>query len=78
MFPEGLTTGEVALLLAASNQLPDLAAAELQLIELAAEGRIARTGLGDSALWTAPDGADEWHAIFAAANGMAAHETVGV
>jgi predicted DsbA family dithiol-disulfide isomerase len=77
VFPEGLTTGEVAALLAPSNQLPDPLAAELQLIDLAAAGRIARIGLGDSALWTAPDVAAEWHAIMDAANGTAARETIG-
>ncbi|MEO9177198.1 MAG: DsbA family protein [Gaiellales bacterium] len=75
-FPDGLTTGEVALLLATSNQLPDTASAELQLIDLAAEGRIARVGLGDSALWAVPDAAAEWHAVLAAAT-SAAFATVG-
>jgi predicted DsbA family dithiol-disulfide isomerase len=77
VFPEGLTTGEVAALLAPSNQLPDPVAAELQLIELAAEGRVTRIGLGDGALWTAPDVAAEWYAIMDAANGTSARETIG-
>jgi predicted DsbA family dithiol-disulfide isomerase len=76
-FPEGLTTGEVALLLAKSNQLPDVAAAELQLLDLAAEGRLARVGLGDSALWTLPEAADAWHEIIAAPSGTASRETIG-
>jgi protein-disulfide isomerase-like protein with CxxC motif len=75
-FPEGLTTGEVAVLLARSNQLPDIAAAELQLIDLAAEGRVTRIGLGDGALWTSPDLAAEWHAIVAAASSTAEPQTV--
>lgn len=67
-FPHGLTTGEVAAMLTKGNDLPDRTAAELQLIELVAEGRVARTGMGDGALWSAPEHADEWPAILAAAS----------
>jgi protein-disulfide isomerase-like protein with CxxC motif len=76
VFPEGLATGEVALLLAKSNQLPDTAAAELELIDLAAQGRIVRVGLGDSAIWSTPEAAAEWHAVLEAANGAGALATV--
>jgi 2-hydroxychromene-2-carboxylate isomerase len=50
-FTDGLTTQEIAALLAANLQVPDRAAAEEALIELAAEGSITREPLGDDALW---------------------------
>ena len=50
-FPEGLTTQEVAALLAHGNDAPDRAAAEEALIELVAEGHAVREPLGDDALW---------------------------
>jgi 2-hydroxychromene-2-carboxylate isomerase len=56
-FPGGLTTQEVAAVLAWGNEPPDRAAAESALIELAAEGRVLRRPLADDALWSAADGA---------------------
>jgi 2-hydroxychromene-2-carboxylate isomerase len=50
-FTDGLTTQEVAVLLAGHLRDPDRAAAEEALIELAADGAIAREALGDDALW---------------------------
>jgi predicted DsbA family dithiol-disulfide isomerase len=50
-FPDGLTTQEVAALLAGNNQAPDRAAAESALIELVAAGRAERRPIGDDALW---------------------------
>lgn len=50
-FPNGLTTQEVAALLAQGNDPPNRAAAEDALLELVAEGVAARTPLGDDALW---------------------------
>jgi predicted DsbA family dithiol-disulfide isomerase len=50
-FPDGLTTQEVAALLARGNDAPDRVAAEAALIELVAEGVAAREPLGDDALW---------------------------
>jgi hypothetical protein len=50
-FPEGLSTQEVAALLARGNDAPDRRAAEAALLELAAEGSIVRRPLGDDALW---------------------------
>jgi len=50
-FPEGLTTQEVAQLIAANNEQPDPLRAEQQLIELVGEGRVERRQLGDGALW---------------------------
>jgi predicted DsbA family dithiol-disulfide isomerase len=52
-FPDGLTTQEVAALLASGNDAPDRAAAEAALLELAASGRAVREPLGDDALWKA-------------------------
>jgi len=52
-FPDGLTTQEVAALLAGNNQTPDRAAAETALLEQVAEGRAIRQPLGDDALWLA-------------------------
>src|SRR5450755_17226 len=52
-FDGGLTTQEVAALLAHGNDAPDRRAAEVALIELVAEGRAIRQPLGDDALWKA-------------------------
>ncbi len=53
-FPDGLTTQEVAALLAGNNQLPDRERAETGLLELVAAGRAVRQPLGDDALWIDP------------------------
>ena len=50
-FPDGLTTQEVAALLARGNDPVDRPAAENALLELAATGTATRTPLGDDALW---------------------------
>jgi predicted DsbA family dithiol-disulfide isomerase len=50
-FPGGLTTQEVAALMASGNDAPDRRAAEAALIELVAEGKAARRSVGDDALW---------------------------
>ena len=52
-FSDGLTTQEVAALMAENNQAPDRAAAEAALLELVAEGRAVREPLADDALWRA-------------------------
>ncbi len=52
-FRGGLTTQEVAALMAHGNDAPDRHAAEAALIELVAGGRATRTPLGDDALWRA-------------------------
>jgi len=52
-FPDGLTTQEVAALLAGNNQAPDRSAAEAALLELVAAGQAVRLPLGDDALWRA-------------------------
>jgi 2-hydroxychromene-2-carboxylate isomerase len=52
-FAYGLTTQEVAALMAQRNEAPDRAAAEDALIDLAARGSCVRIPLGDDALWVA-------------------------
>jgi hypothetical protein len=50
-FPAGLTTQEVAAIMAHNNEEPDRLAAERALIELAGAGDARRTSLGTDALW---------------------------
>ena len=50
-FPEGLTTPEVAALLARANDAPERTGAEAALLELVAAGMARREPLGDGALW---------------------------
>ena len=49
--PWGLTTREVAQVMAGRNDPPDDAAAEDALIDVLADGRVRRDDLGDGALW---------------------------
>jgi 2-hydroxychromene-2-carboxylate isomerase len=53
-FPDGLSTQEVAALLAGNNQAPDRERAEAALLELVAAGRAIRHPLGDDAVWVSP------------------------
>ncbi len=55
-FTFGLTTQEVAALLARGNDKPDRAAAESKLLAVLHDGRAERHALGDDALWTVPGG----------------------
>jgi protein-disulfide isomerase-like protein with CxxC motif len=58
-FPEGLTTAEVAALLAdGPDPTADFQAAEQALLQLAADGEIMRVALGHDALWLAPEMAE--------------------
>jgi predicted DsbA family dithiol-disulfide isomerase len=50
-FRGGLVTQEVAAIMAQNNTLPDRAAAEGALIELAGTGAVRREALADDALW---------------------------
>jgi len=50
-FPAGLTTAEVAAIMARNNEQPDRSAAERALIEQTAAGAVRRISLGDDALW---------------------------
>ena len=52
-YPGGLTTAEVARVLADTTNEPDLAEAEDELIRLAVAGGAKRQPLGHDALWTA-------------------------
>jgi hypothetical protein len=53
-FPDGLTTQEVAALLAGNNEAPDRERAEAALLELVVDGGAIRQALGDDALWIDP------------------------
>jgi 2-hydroxychromene-2-carboxylate isomerase len=53
-FRTGLTTAEVAAVIAAGNAIPDLDAAEDSLIVAAADGNAARLPFGHDALWVHP------------------------
>jgi 2-hydroxychromene-2-carboxylate isomerase len=52
-FPDGLTTAEVAAIMAPGNTPPDHGAAEDALIATAAAGEAERRPFGNDALWTA-------------------------
>jgi hypothetical protein len=52
-YPGGLTTAEVARVLADTTTDPDPAAAEDELIKLSVAGAARRRSLGHDALWTA-------------------------
>jgi 2-hydroxychromene-2-carboxylate isomerase len=54
-FQDGLTTAEVAAVMTPNNAVPDLGAAEDELIALTAAGRARRVALGNDALWAAAD-----------------------
>jgi protein-disulfide isomerase-like protein with CxxC motif len=54
-FPDGLTTAEVAAVMAPSNTPPDLGAAEDELIALAASGGAHRVAVGHDALWASAE-----------------------
>jgi 2-hydroxychromene-2-carboxylate isomerase len=58
-FPAGVTTAEVAAVMAPSNTAPDLDAAEDSLIAAAAAGRARRLPFGHDALWISPQAAGE-------------------
>src|SRR3954452_5444122 len=54
-FPDGVTTAEVAAVMAAGNAIPDRDAAEDALIALAAAGEAERVAVGHDALWAAAE-----------------------
>jgi 2-hydroxychromene-2-carboxylate isomerase len=66
-FADGLTTQEIAALMARGNDAPDRAGAEAALIELVAGGEAVRRPLGDDALWTQAGGAAELAGVAAGA-----------
>jgi 2-hydroxychromene-2-carboxylate isomerase len=69
-FGEGLTTQEVAALLARGNDAPDPVAAEAALLELVAAGTAERAPLGDDALWRLPAEEDVLPLVAAAPSGF--------
>ncbi len=54
-FPDGVTTAEVAAVMAPNNTAPDLGAAEDELIALAAAGGASRVAVGHDALWASAE-----------------------
>jgi len=54
-FPDGVTTAEVAAVMAPDKTEPDLGAAEDELIALAASGGARRVAVGHDALWASAD-----------------------
>ncbi|HSO98150.1 MAG TPA: DsbA family protein [Solirubrobacteraceae bacterium] len=70
-FRAGLTSQEVAALLARGNDPVDRPRAELALIELAGAGGAVRLPVGDDALWLHPDGAAELEEPLASAVAVA-------
>ena len=75
-YPDGLTTQEIAELLARGNEVPDRAAAEQAMLELHFDGRAERVALGDDAVWVAPDRADWFRTVVQAAE--SAHLAIAV
>jgi protein-disulfide isomerase-like protein with CxxC motif len=76
-FPDGLTTQEVAAIMTSGNDRVDREAAELALLELVSDGRIARIGLGDDAVWLEPARADTLRSVLDAALSSSELEAVG-
>ncbi|MDX6579806.1 MAG: hypothetical protein QOJ47_1355 [Gaiellales bacterium] len=76
-FPDGLTTQEVAAIMTSGNDRVDREAAELALLELVSDGRIARIGLGDDAVWLEPALADTLRSVLDAARSSSELEAVG-
>jgi 2-hydroxychromene-2-carboxylate isomerase len=78
-YPDGLTTQEIAALLARGNDAPDRAGAETAMLELVFDGRAERVGLGDDAIWLAPDRTERFQDILAAvAPGRVTRDPIGV
>jgi protein-disulfide isomerase-like protein with CxxC motif len=76
-FPDGLTTQEVAAIMTSGNDRVDREAAELALLELVSDGRIARIGLGNDAVWLDPARADTLRSVLDAACSSSELEAVG-
>jgi protein-disulfide isomerase-like protein with CxxC motif len=66
-FPEGLTTQEVAAIMASGTNLVDKRAAELALLDLVADGSIVRIALGDDAIWVDPAQAERMRSVIESA-----------
>jgi protein-disulfide isomerase-like protein with CxxC motif len=76
-YPDGLTTQEIAELLARGNDAPDRAAAEQAMLELHFDGRAERVAVGDDAVWVTPDRADWFRAVLQAAESARVAMPVG-
>jgi protein-disulfide isomerase-like protein with CxxC motif len=76
-FPDGLTTQEVAAIMTRGNDEVDRRAAELALLDLVADGRTERVGLGDDAVWVDPAHAETLRAVIGAAWSSRASQAVG-
>jgi 2-hydroxychromene-2-carboxylate isomerase len=71
-FPDGLTTAEVALLLAGGpDPVADMRGTERHLLDLAADGGVIRVPLGQDALWRRAPGAADADAPREAATAVA-------
>ncbi|HTU14187.1 MAG TPA: hypothetical protein VMF31_03225 [Solirubrobacterales bacterium] len=53
LYPSGLTTQEIAAIMAPHNTVPDRTATERRLVELQGAGEVKRVTMGDDALWFA-------------------------
>jgi predicted DsbA family dithiol-disulfide isomerase len=53
LYPSGLTTQEIAAIMAANNVVPDRDEAEHELVGALADGKVKRVALGSDALWLA-------------------------
>lgn len=53
LYPSGLTTQEIAAIMAENNAVPDRQGVEHDLVELLGDGRVKRIPMGDDALWLA-------------------------
>ena len=58
-FPDGLTTAEVAAVMAPPLNAPDAGAAEDELISAVASGAVRRRAFGNDALWTSAGAAEQ-------------------
>jgi 2-hydroxychromene-2-carboxylate isomerase len=65
-YPDGLTTQEVAALLARGNDAPDRVAAEQAMLDVVFQGQAERVPIGDDAVWLAPDRADWFRGVLRA------------
>jgi hypothetical protein len=72
-FPEGLTTQEVAAIMASGTNLVDKPAAELALLDLVADGGVVRIALGDDAVWVDPAHAERMRSVIESARSAEPH-----
>lgn len=51
LYPAGLTTQEIAAIMASGNDAPDRTGAERELVKALGQGKVRRVALGNDALW---------------------------